>query len=200
MRSVPRSVLRRAGWYALAVVVLGPALGACASTVTGHGTIDAAAASTAPTDPSTSDSPTTTDEPSESPVDSPSASPSSSGSAGPVGSSEDRQAVAGLAEAFYHGVAAKDGERVCAMLTASARREAAEDSKDCPTSLREADLTAAEIAALSNVKVDPEGVQVTGGSATVPASATTVNGQSTTDTGNMKLLREGVEWKVDDIE
>jgi hypothetical protein len=215
MRSVPRPVLRRAAWAALAALVLGPALGACASTVTGHGTIDAALAAPAtpsePTGGSGGATPTGTDqptgestesptaEPSASPSDGPSDGPSGSATVSPAGSSEDRQTVAALAEAFYHGVAAKDGDRVCAMLTASARREAAEGDKDCAAALRAARLTDETVTALRNVRVDPEKVRVTGASAEVPATATTVNGASTTETGDLQLVREGNDWKINDI-
>jgi hypothetical protein len=155
-------------------------------------------------EPTATDStgPTSTDQPTDDSTDEPTSTstdePTDPSTSGPTGSSADREAIAGIAEAFYHGVAVKDGPRVCALLTAAAQR-AAGDGKDCATSLQEADLSDDEVTALSRVKVNRELVQVTGDRAEVPASATSVDGSTTTDTGDMKLVRQGGTWKIDDI-
>lgn len=219
MSRVPRSVPRRAAWTALAVLLLGSALGACASTVVGTGSLDRAypVPLTSPAEPTAgpdsasatgTDQPTGTTGPTDTAGSTDTAEPTdtagSSQTAGPtggdpVGPAADRQAVAARAEAFYHGIAAKDGAGVCAMLTASAQKKAAEGSKDCASSLRETTLTAAQVAALRNVKVDPEKVSVTGDTAAVPTGATSVNGSPTSETGDLSLLRQDTDWKIDDL-
>jgi hypothetical protein len=214
MSTVPRPALRRAAGAIAALLLLGPALGACATTVAGRAQPDAAvgAGPQLPTEPTaTPDTtgtpgttgPSGTDEPTDQPTDGPTdestSQPTDESTSGPGGSSADRQAIAEIAESFYHGVAVKDGRRVCALLTASAQRSAASDGKDCAGSLQAAELSAAEVAALSKVRVDPDKVEVTGDRGTVPAAATSVNGSSTTETGDMKLLRQGGTWKIDDI-
>jgi hypothetical protein len=157
-----------------------------------------------PADPP--EEPTGTNRPADPPADPPgSGTPGDPpadppGSGAPGGSSVDRESIAEVAESFYHGVAAKDGDRVCALMTAAAQRSAAGDSKDCATSLQEVELSTAEAAALSQVEVDPDGVQVTGDQAAVPASATSVNGRTSTETGDMKLVRLAGTWKIDDID
>lgn len=202
MRTVPRPAWRAAAGPAVALLLLGPALGACVSTVAGRAAPDAAVGagltpgagpgSTAPADPTGTAGPS--DQPSGEPTDSPTDSPGGSGAP-----TADQQTIAGIAETFYHGVAVKDGRRVCALMTEAAQRSAAEDGKDCPGSLAAVDLSDEQVSALSAVEVDPGKIEVTGDRAEVPAAATTVHGASTDETGDMKLVRQGGSWKIDDI-
>jgi hypothetical protein len=167
--------------------------------VAGRGTLEIAAR--APSDPpGPTEEPTSgpTSEPTSDPTSGPTSEPTGQPTEQPTGSPGDQQAVATAAEEFYHSLAAKDGERTCALMTAAAQRETSEGG-DCAAAVREASLTSEQAAALSRIQIDPDLVQVQGERAIVPARAASVDGQSSTASGEMEILREDGAWKINDI-
>jgi hypothetical protein len=187
-----RKILATAAGAALIALTAG-----CASTVSGHGTIDLAVAPTAgPTSgPTGTTEPTSgpTGDPTDDPTDDPTESPTGSGDDG------DRQSVADVTERWYHAIGARDGDTVCGLMTAKARASAGSGGKSCEDSVESTTLSTSQRDAMTKVEVDPDGVTVSGDSARVPATAVTVSGQHSTSSQTIEVVRDGGDWLIDDI-
>ena len=103
-----------------------------------------------------------------------------------------------MTEAFYHALGAQDGARACTLMTRSMQASVTGSGSDCATSVRTRSdsIAVAERERLTRLVVDASAIEVTGDSASVPASALTSPGARTTETGAVQLAREDGSWKV----
>lgn len=215
-----RTLLVKAAGAALLVLTVG----ACASTVPGRGSFDTAAGpGVAPTagptggprtDPTTdrdggptsaptgapTSSPTgaPTTDPGTDPTGDPTGSPTGDPAGDPTGSPAggDQQAVADVAERWYHALAERDASTVCGLMTSSAQRQT---GSDCEKSVQDTDFTTAQRDAMRRIEVDPAKVLVSGDIARIPGSAFSVDGQASSSGSRLEAARDGGGWLIDDI-
>jgi hypothetical protein len=195
-----RSLARPLGAVGVAAIAL--LLGACSQVEAGRGAYadpKPAAASTDATDPAStpnSSDATDTSSPAPSTSDTDSSEPPTSSAAPGSG---DIDSVAQVAEDFYHAFGAQDGATMCSLMTdAVAAGLGSSGGGDCPTVAKSkaAELSSQERAALTRLVVDQSQITVSGGSATVPAAAMTVDGQHSDEAGAIQLTHESAGWKI----
>lgn len=180
--------MRRILGAAAAAGLVALAAAGCSTAVAGTGTFAGGPLST--------DGPTAspTGSPTESPTGSPTEDPTASPSGGPAGS--DQQAVAVVAERWYHALAEKDGDTVCGLMTESAQRQT---GSDCEQAVQETTFSTTQREAMRQIEVDASQIQVTGDGAKIPASAFSVNGQQSSSSGRLAAARAGAQWLIDGV-
>lgn len=188
--------MRRILGAAAAVALLALTTTGCATAVTGQGTFDAAGGplSTGGPSPSGSTTDSPAGDPTGTPTDSPGGDPTDTPSGGPAGA--DQQAVAAVAERWYHALAERDGDTACGLMTSSAQRQT---GSDCEEAVRDTDFTTAQREAMRRIEVDPAQIQVTGDDAKIPASAFSVDGRQSGSSGRLAAARAGAQWLIDGV-
>lgn len=184
---------------AAAVALLALAAGGCASTVPGTGSLDTAAGPGASTpaspDPTAAPSTDPASDPTGTPTD-PTGTPTDPTGTPGGDSAGDQQAVADIAERWYHALGELDGDTVCGLMTPGAQRKT---GTDCPKSVRDTDFTAAQRDAMRRIEVDPDKIVVSGDTARVPGSAFSVGGRVSGSSGRLQAARDGAGWLIDDV-
>lgn len=168
----------------------------CATAVAGQGSFDAAGGPLSTGGPSPTGSPTDspTDDPTDDPTGTPTGDPTGTPTGGPAGA--DQEAVAAVAERWYHALGERDGDTACGLMTESAQRQA---GSDCEEAVRDTDFTTAQREAMRRIEVDPGQVQVTGDDARIPASAFSVDGRQSGSSGRLVAARTGGQWLINGV-
>lgn len=118
------------------------------------------------------------------------------------GSDDERDEVAGAAREFFDAFADKDGEEICARITAEDVAAVELDAtavgaSSCPEAfgLLLDSIDPRELESARDIDIDTAQIEIDGDTATIPTEAADFPGRASG--GALTLIREAGDWKVD---